>query len=280
MPLRSYLIAATAYTCLVLAVTPASAQQDLWLYVGSARGDDVSIIDMKTFKVVGDIKAGERVHGVCTDPDGKRLFSEESLLARRAPQVAIGESFAYGMGLFINNKYGTPIISHGGDLIGFHSDMFWLPEHDVGGVILTNADGGSLLRGPFIRKVLEELFDGKTEAMEDVENAAKRRMAEIAKARERLVVPPDPAALAMLAPRYANNALGLIDVRPSGSGQVFDFGEWKSAVASRKNDDGTISFITIAPGVGGFEFVVAERDGRRALVLRDLQHEYVCHEQS
>ena len=74
MPLRSYLIAATAYTCLVLAVTPASAQQDLWLYVGSARGDDVSIIDMKTFKVVGDIKAGERVHGVCTDPDGKRLF--------------------------------------------------------------------------------------------------------------------------------------------------------------------------------------------------------------
>lgn len=213
-------------------------------------------------------------------PNGKQLVSEESLLARRAPEVTIGESSAYGMGLFINKKYGTPIISHGGDLIGFHSDMFWLPEHGVGGVILTNADGGSLLRGPFVRKVLEELFDGKPEAMEDVENAAKRRMAEIAKARERLVVPPDAAAVAMLAPRYANKALGLIDVRQSDSARIFDFGEWKSAVASRKNDDGTISFLTIGPGVGGFEFVVAERDGRRALLLRDLQHEYVFHEQS
>jgi hypothetical protein len=42
--------------------------------------------------------------------------------------------------------------------------------------------------------------------------------------------------------------------RANGS-TVFDFGE-KSAVASRKNDDGTMSFRTIDPGLGGFEFVV------------------------
>jgi hypothetical protein len=51
---------------------------------------------------------------------------------------------------------------------------------------------------------------------------------------------------------------------------VFDVGEWKSTVASRKNDDGTVSFITIDPP-GGFEFVVAGN----TLVLRDSQHEYV-----
>ena len=38
--------------------------------------------------------------------------------------------------------------------------------------------------------------------------------------------------------------------------------------------------ITIDPGVNGFEFVIADRDGKRALVLRDLQHEYVFHEAS
>jgi hypothetical protein len=32
---------------------------------------------------------------------------------------------------------------------------------------------------------------------------------------------------------------------------------------------------TIAPGMDGFEFVVAERDGKRALIVRDGQHEYV-----
>jgi hypothetical protein len=32
-----------------------------------------------------------------------------------------------------------------------------------------------------------------------------------------------------------------------GQATAFDVGEWKSTVASRKNDDGTISFITIDP---------------------------------
>jgi hypothetical protein len=49
-------------------------------------------------------------------------------------------------------------------------------------------------------------------------------------------------------------------------------------VASRKNDDGTTSFITIDPGTDGFEFVVGERAGKRVLVIRDGQHEYVFSE--
>jgi hypothetical protein len=33
-----------------------------------------------------------------------------------------------------------------------------------------------------------------------------------------------------------------------GSSTVFDLGEWRSLVASRKNHNGTISFMTIDPG--------------------------------
>jgi hypothetical protein len=50
---------------------------------------------------------------------------------------------------------------------------------------------------------------------------------------------------------------------------------WKSTVASRKDDDGTTSFITIDPGTDGFEFVVGERAGKRILIIRDGQHQYV-----
>jgi hypothetical protein len=46
-------------------------------------------------------------------------------------------------------------------------------------------------------------------------------------------------------------------------------------MASRKNDDGTISFVTVDPTRDGFAFVRAERDGKRGLVVRDAQHEYV-----
>ena len=48
---------------------------DFKLYVGNSRGDDISIIDMASLKVIGEIKAGERVHGVCLQADGKRLFA-------------------------------------------------------------------------------------------------------------------------------------------------------------------------------------------------------------
>jgi YVTN family beta-propeller protein len=50
--------------------------ENQWLYVGSSRGDDVSIIDLASFKVIGNITlGGERIHGVAVQPDGKRLFA-------------------------------------------------------------------------------------------------------------------------------------------------------------------------------------------------------------
>ena len=51
-----------------------SRGQDLRLYVGNSRGDDVSVIDLHSLRVIGDIKLGERIHGVAVEPDGKRLF--------------------------------------------------------------------------------------------------------------------------------------------------------------------------------------------------------------
>jgi CubicO group peptidase (beta-lactamase class C family) len=212
--------------------------------------------------------------------DGKRLVSEESLLARRAPQVLVSEDVTYGMGLFVDKRWGVEVVHHGGDLAGYHSDMFWLPEYNAGGVILTNADAGVLLRGPFLRRLVELMFDGKSEAEPTLSAAVAQRKAAIAKARERLVVPADPSEAAKLAPHYTNAALGTLDVRRQERSVVFNVGEWWSTVASRKNDDGTISFITIDPTIDGFEFVVApvDKDGKRSLVIRDAQHEYVFKE--
>jgi hypothetical protein len=64
-------------------------------------------------------------------------------------------------------------------------------------------------------------------------------------------------------------------VRAQGGATVFDFGPWHSAVASRRNDDGTTSFISIDPTVDGFDFVVGAKDGKRTLTVRDNQHEYM-----
>ena len=213
-------------------------------------------------------------------PNGKQLVSSENLLARRAPQVPVGEDATYGMGLEVDRKYGIPIVSHGGSMSGFKSNWYLLPDFGIGAVILTNSDTGGLLEGPFERRLLEILFDGKPEAVADVASRAAAHKARFAKDRERLVVPASSDAVSGLARHYSSKELGDLTVLSENGATIFDLGEWKSQVASRKNDDGTISFITIDPGTDGFEFVVGDREGKRVLIIRDGQHEYIFRENS
>jgi CubicO group peptidase (beta-lactamase class C family) len=207
-------------------------------------------------------------------PDGHRYISKETLLARRVPQVPIGNDMTYGMGLIVDKTYGVSVVHHGGDLIGFHSDMMWLPEQNVGAVILTNSNPGWILRDQFRRKLLEVLFDGRPEADAQVASQGKAFFSQMAAERKLLTVPADRAEAEKLAPQYHSASLGDIIVLRSGPSTVLDFGEFKSEVASRHNPDGTVSLYTIVPGFDGFEFVVGNGT-KPTLVLRDAQHEYV-----
>jgi len=208
-------------------------------------------------------------------PNGKQLVSAENLLARRAPQIALGEDETYGMGLIVDRKYGVPVVRHGGSMAGFKSDLFFLPDFGIGAVLLTNSDNGGILVNAFGRRLLEVVFDGKLEAASDLAAQAARHKSALAQDRKRLAVPAAPAQVAGLAKRYYSKELGELAVVNQDGVTIFDFGEWKSTVASRTNDDGTTSFITIDPTHGGFEFVVAERAGKRVLIIRDGQHEYI-----
>jgi CubicO group peptidase (beta-lactamase class C family) len=210
-------------------------------------------------------------------PDGRQYISREPLLARRAAQVPIGQDATYGMGLMVDTQYQVSVVHHGGDMVGFHSDMMWLPAQGIGAVVLTNGDPGWIVRSQFRRKLLEVLFDGRPEAEAQVAAGARTYFNSLAADRKLLTVPADAGEADQLARYYRNDALGEIAVTHERGATVFDFGEWRSDVASRRNPDGTVSFLTIAPGVGGFEFVVGGGDAR-TLTVRDAQHEYVFRE--
>jgi CubicO group peptidase (beta-lactamase class C family) len=205
-------------------------------------------------------------------PDGARYIDRDVLLARRAPQVAIGRDTSYGMGLTVHTRWGVTVVNHGGDLTGFHSDMMWLPEHGVGAVILTSGDPGWLIRGHFRRKLLEVLFDGAPEADRDLAAAAESYFAGRAAERKDWVLPPDPTVVAGLAAKYRNPELGEISVRRAGAAATLDLGEWNSEVATKRNPDGSTSLVTTAAGMDGLEFVVGAGP---TLTIRDAQHEYV-----
>lgn len=60
---------------LLSSAVPAATHGITKLYVSNSLGDDITVIDLATRKVIGDVRVGERVHGLCAPSDGRRLFA-------------------------------------------------------------------------------------------------------------------------------------------------------------------------------------------------------------
>lgn len=81
--------------------------------------------------------AVQQTHGLA--PDGSRIVSEENLLATQSVEFAFPDgSRAYGMGWDIDDFHGLKHVSHGGVTLGQVSYLAFLPDADLGIVILTN----------------------------------------------------------------------------------------------------------------------------------------------
>lgn len=211
-------------------------------------------------------------------PDGSRYIGQAALLQRREPQISLGVNRDYAMALMVDNSDGVTVIDHGGDMGGFHSNMMWWPEQRVGAVILTNADEGVYLRGPFKRRLMELMFDGEAQAQATADANAKANKAGFDAFRKLLQIPGDARALAGLAPRYRNDALGEIVVTRKDGKAWIDVGAFASEIVTQPQPDGSLAFVTIDPVATGFQLIRADKDGVRKLVVRDGQHEYVFDE--
>jgi CubicO group peptidase (beta-lactamase class C family) len=209
-------------------------------------------------------------------PDGTRLVSENNLAQRQVPNAVEAEGATYGMGLRVDKHWGVTVVDHGGDVWGYHSDMIWLPDYGVGAVILTNGDQGNVLASSIMRKLVEQMFGGRLEADQQVEFGAQRLDIERKQLRQRLQIPADSGAVKELAANYRSEELGDLVVRRTGGNVEFDLVDgWKSAMATRKNDDGSVSFIGISPTLRGWELVVGEKDGKRTLTDQGSEHDWV-----
>ena len=66
-------ILALAIAC-AAAVSGGQAATRSILYVGNSLGDDITIIDLPTQKVISTLKVGHLVHGICAQGDGRKAF--------------------------------------------------------------------------------------------------------------------------------------------------------------------------------------------------------------
>lgn len=213
-------------------------------------------------------------------PNGKRLVSAENLLARRVHNVPTGEKVWYGMGLEDDASSGVSVIQHGGSMFGYKSNWFAIPSAQVGVVVLTNGESGYGLTEAVKRRLLEILYDGKPEAAENVASMAKRSDQALAKFRSELNLRLTPQDAGPFLGTYVNPDLGPLTIGYEGGKLMAHATSIWSEVTTKANKDGTVSLMTFSPGAGGFDLLTAKRDGKRALVLNDAQHEYVFVEAS
>ena len=86
----------------------------------------------------------------------------------------------------------------------------------------------------------------------------------------------DHQLLANLAVRYSGPERSSLTIRTIAGRKWIQAGSIKGPLATRKNADGTVSVVSIAPGFIGFDGVVAkDAQNRRTLTMRDSQHVYV-----
>lgn len=207
--------------------------------------------------------------------DGKRIVSEANLMARRQPQAKISDKSSYGLGLFIENDHHARVVGHGGNLLGFTSDYFWLPDHGVGMVVLANAGSANSLRNALKRRLLEVLFDGRAEAKENLAFGLARRKEATEKELSRVSVKPATAFVDKLVGTWSNPGLGKVTIRKDKERAVFDVGEWSSSFGEKTEADGAKSVVLLDPPHAGFDFLVQEKDGTTTLLLDMSQQKYV-----
>jgi len=208
-------------------------------------------------------------------PDGKQLISEGNLLERRKPQVKMDDKSSYGLALVVWEKHGVQLAGHNGALGGYSSNMFFLPEHGVGVVILSNMGSTHAWHGPFQRKLLELLFDGRPEAAEDLSTSLKVREESWLKDVPRIDFEPDRAWLDRFVGTYKNPELGTITIRIEGKQAVLDAGEWKSAIGRKREEDGAVKLALTSPPRSWIELLPKEESGKVTLTLDVPQQKYV-----
>jgi CubicO group peptidase (beta-lactamase class C family) len=192
-------------------------------------------------------------------PDGRRVVSTENLERTWQPSVALQAgpgtppdmaAFAghYALGWVLGTYGGQRLVWHSGGTLGFTALVSFLPDADLGVVILTNRSGTA---GPFTYAVqfrlLELLFDQPAafDALltTSLNSAAEGRADLLAHLGE-----IDPAAVTPYLGRYANPALGEVTLVLQDDSLILIAGAVRSQLLPRTDDDGTVTgYLTVTP---------------------------------
>lgn len=76
--------------------------------------------------------------------NGKRLVSDKGFEELTRKQINIAGSVDYGLGWFLRTWNGHKVVEHGGNIDGFNAEVAFMPDQNVGFVLLTNVTASAI----------------------------------------------------------------------------------------------------------------------------------------
>jgi len=200
-------------------------------------------------------------------PEGERVIDEAILLERRRRGVKIDEHSSYGLGLIVTDESGLQVVHHGGNTLGFSTDLFLVPEKDLGVVVLTNVYQVNVFLAAVRQNIFELAFGAEPKAEKTIAAAARMNQDGVALLRQKVTI--DPAALDWvneLVGRYNCAELGAAVLTRREDGFWMQFDEWGSAVGGEIQSGGDrLLRLVSPPWRGGLKLLVDPGGGRLSL---------------
>ncbi len=146
------------------------------------------------YSTVGDMAKFVRLHLNQGRHEGGRLAPEG--LLRAMGEITEPVEFqvnGYGLGLERRMRWGRIIHTHGGGGFGFQTEQRWIPEDDLGVIVLTNYGGDESVAVPLADRTLEIMLRARSAKVEEAPSPVLTRTP---------VEPADAEALAHLVGSY------------------------------------------------------------------------------
>lgn len=238
---------------------PAPLSEEEWLIKIAPAGAVWSTANDMAKYLITEINKG-------VTADGTRVISEENLTYTWQPQVAISADSSYGLGWIIENYKGLTIYSHGGNTLGYSSEMAFLPDTGIGIVVLSN-QRLSILNTAVAYRLMELLFQQEFEYDGQINFILQSTDEAVDKFTAQIQDNVEPEAAAAMAGTYTNEALGVITVEVEEGIVYLDAGEFRSEIRAAKNDDGELYYfaydgqlagVTLNPGDDNTTLTIGE----------------------
>jgi CubicO group peptidase (beta-lactamase class C family) len=210
-------------------------------------------------------------------PDGARVVSAENLDVTREPQIAINANTSYGLGWMVTSYYGQPVITHAGNTLGFTSEFTFLPEADLGVIVLTNARASNLFNGNVTTRLLELVFEQEPQVEQQLDFYVDQIGRQVSELEEKLGDSIDAAAVEPFLGRYTSPELGDAELTLEDGKLLLDVGEFVADLRPYVDPDMQFDgYIQVsAPGQGLSYRLITDDAGAPAIVFGQGAEEYI-----